>query len=94
MPANDTCRLLLDPKFRGVCLGVDLNMYIFKELYEWAPTFWRNNILARLSALERNMLAFSRKVLEDCIKLVEARKGSSSSTERLQQFSVLQVCVP
>lgn len=92
MANGETCSMILDPKFRGECLGVNLNFLFFGDLLSWVPYFWRERVLTKIESLQQDMLDFARKLLEVHAKAIEAKYSSpADSGVRMQQYTLLQV---
>lgn len=91
MSNAESCGIILDPKYKGECLGVNISFLLFGELASWAPYFWRDSVLARVRALQTEIVEFARRMLEIQAKAVET-KFESDSAARMQQHTLLQYC--
>jgi hypothetical protein len=91
----DNCSTILDPKYNGECLGVNISFLLFHDITSWAPYFWRDSVLARVSALQSEMHEFARRMLEAHAKAIDAKYSTpADSAVRMQQHTLLQVPSP
>lgn len=88
MSSAESCGIILDPKYKGECLGVNISFLLFAELSSWAPYFWRDSVLARVGSLQSEIVDFSRRLLEIKAKAVV----DSDPATRMQQHTLLQYC--
>lgn len=90
MSNAENCSTILDPKYKGECLGVNITFLLFHDLTSWAPYFWRDSVLARVSALQTEMQDFARRMLEAHAKAIDTKFSSpADSAIRMQQHTLL-----
>jgi hypothetical protein len=87
---TDNCSTILNPKYKGECLGVNIGFFLYGHLTSWTPYFWRQNVLERMVHLRDQMLETGRRMLE--VQGAKAIEGCTDPDIRMQQHTLLQYC--
>ena len=97
MQTYEACRILLDPRYGGQCLGADLTSLTCSKLIEAAPLVWRDNVLSRMPDRLYDIMETSRNLLRQCVSVARANQLSVQSsislpTDKLRLKKLIEFC--
>eukprot|EP01089_Gocevia_fonbrunei_P018806 TRINITY_DN6465_c0_g2_i1.p1 TRINITY_DN6465_c0_g2~~TRINITY_DN6465_c0_g2_i1.p1 ORF type:complete len:1068 (-),score=208.00 TRINITY_DN6465_c0_g2_i1:85-3288(-) len=67
MPTREACRVILDPKYEGQCLGADMNKLTCEKLMTDAPNIWKETVVSQVEPQLEEVIQMSTALLNECI---------------------------
>lgn len=85
MATSETCRMVLNPKYNGKCLGADMNQLACGGLLSEAPQYWRS-VQQRVPEKLEEMKAMKSKLAEAANQVAIRRDVPASEREKCQKI--------
>jgi hypothetical protein len=86
LSTQDSCRLVLDPKFEGSCLGANLTALLCQPLIVFATNLWNTSVLRSLQRAEEGYAALAGEFFGACGRTMEQRPMGQYERLQFRQF--------